>query len=217
MKELKFPLIGVIYHYKGIKEENCLYTPDELNKRDPKLAEKCMKSKIKWELFDSEMGTNNKTIIGCRLDDRTMLYDFLKGKYNDDTYADDEDWYWENSTSDVYGESLHADTMELALDEFNSRLEKSTLLTISTAHIRKSTSEWLGDQIKSDISSLTVINKNDSGFFIYMPECDEKTYKEIPDDLRACMEFAKENGAQLLCLDSDGPVMEYDGLEVYQW
>lgn len=98
MKEL----FGIIYNYKGIKEENYLYTAEELKRFDPQLYEDCMAEPCEWH--DSTMSVvANKTWMGKKLINNIQIEGFLSGWYNEIT--DDEDWYWENVLdNDLYGE-----------------------------------------------------------------------------------------------------------------
>ena len=40
--EIGFPLFGIIYNWKGLKEENYLYTAEELRLFDEELYQDCM-------------------------------------------------------------------------------------------------------------------------------------------------------------------------------
>ena len=110
MKEL----FGIIYNYKGIKEENYLYTAEELKKFDPQLYEDCMAEPCDWH--DSTMSVvANKTWAGTMLQDEDELRRFLTGVFNDS--CDDDEWYWCNVfANDLYGEKSNTmidATMEL--------------------------------------------------------------------------------------------------------
>ena len=39
MKELKFPLYGLIRNYQGLHEENCVYTEEQMRRYDPDVIE----------------------------------------------------------------------------------------------------------------------------------------------------------------------------------
>lgn len=59
--------------------------------------------------------------------------------------------------------------------------------------------------------------KEDCGMFITW-NSDDNDWREdetIPDDLRACIEFAAESGCQWLCFDRDGLTIKE--LPVYEW
>jgi len=92
-------------------------------------------------------------------------------------------------------------------------MEITKMLTISTAHITKETADLLNIEPDNDNMQLSVYNKADFGWFIYVNiDLDNRN---IPDDLRRCLDLAKDNDCNWLCLDCDGEVV--DGLDVYEW
>ena len=94
-----------------------------------------------------------------------------------------------------------------------NNLEVSKMLTVSTAHITEDTNRLLANEPYTDGMQLSVFEKADFGWFIYVN--DDLENRNIPDDLRACLELAKENGCKWLCLDCDGDTV--DELEEYEW
>lgn len=97
-------------------------------------------------------------------------------------------------------------------------LEITKMLTLSTAHISESTSEWLSLEPETNHLGLSVYEKTGSGesygWFIYLTKGAESG-KNIPDDLKRCMQLARDMDAGVLCLDCDGPVLDY--LPQYEW
>ena len=101
-------------------------------------------------------------------------------------------------------------------------MEIAKMLTISTAHIRKETAEFI-DKVCEDnnLSNLGVYNKTAKyigsiehyGWFIYcnvdLPDLN------VPKDLLKVMCFARDNNCDWLCLDRDGEII--DGLDEYEW
>lgn len=79
----------------------------------------------------------------------------------------------------------------------------SSLLTVSSVHIKDSTARLLNDEVSFCNIGLSVYSKDGFGWFIYLEDIDEY-YEDVPEDLLAVMKYAKENGADILCLDSDG-------------
>ena len=116
---MKYPLFGIIYNYHGIKEENYLYTAEELKKFDIGLFNMCVLGSGAWH--DSNLvDCASKTWMGTMIENDEMLYKFLKGKFN--STEQDKDWYWENvEDNDLYGGMRKSDTMRKALTEFNQR------------------------------------------------------------------------------------------------
>ena len=92
-------------------------------------------------------------------------------------------------------------------------LEITKMLTLSTAHITEDTNRLLIIEPYTDGMQLSVFTKADFGWFIYVN--DDLENRSIPDDLKACLELAKENGCKWLCLDCDGDTV--DELEEYEW
>ena len=99
-------------------------------------------------------------------------------------------------------------------------MEISKMLTISTAHISKSTVSALRkepDPLFSDLE-VAVYPKGCYGFWVYCSpnmEIDHNNGEGIPHDLWECMKLAKTNGCEWLCLDSDGEIIEE--LPKYEW
>lgn len=109
-------LFGIIYNWKGLKEENYLYTEEELKRFDNELYEDCIAKQGVWH--DSKKAECAwKTWMGILIDNESMLNSFLDGKFNDvERMEVDEDWYWENvESNDLYG--CISDTMQIALQK----------------------------------------------------------------------------------------------------
>lgn len=95
------------------------------------------------------------------------------------------------------------------------KLEITKMLTISTAHISENTASILALTADSDTNyfdNLSVYEKNNAGFFIYILS---KNYdSNIPSDLKDCIDLAIENNCSILCLDSSGAITD---LKTYEW
>lgn len=87
-------------------------------------------------------------------------------------------------------------------------MEISKILTVSTAHINKSTRELL-DQDVYEAWQVIAYPKGDYGWFIYAVEAGG-----APPDLAMAMQYVKQNGCDWLCLDQDGPI---EDLPIYEW
>ena len=101
-------------------------------------------------------------------------------------------------------------------------MEISKMLTISTAHIRKDTAEFIENVCRDNtLSKLIVYDKTaryngcseEYGWFIYcnvaLPDLN------VPEDLLKVMCFARDNDCAWLCLDRDGEILDY--FETYEW
>ena len=117
-------LIGIVYNWKGIKEENYLYTLDEMTKYDFELLRDCLNNPDGFNV-SSKAESADKTWMGRLLKTDEEVKDFLKGGWNDDIEllnwenpeTDYSDWYWENvRDNDLYGEK--SGTMKQALAKF---------------------------------------------------------------------------------------------------
>lgn len=107
-----------------MKEENYLYTLDEMAKYDFELLRDCLNNPDGFN-DSSKAKSADKTWMGRLLKTEEEVSDFLKGGWNDDTEllkwenpdTDYSDWYWENvRDNDLYGEK--SGTMKQALKKF---------------------------------------------------------------------------------------------------
>lgn len=103
-----------------------------------------------------------------------------------------------------------------------SDLKIERCLTISICHISVETAQKIEERYDSmvyeGIHKLSIYNKEEYGWWIYVPWDLIETYndgKDIPEDLWACMLLALENNCTWLCLDEDG--QEVDELEMFDW
>lgn len=86
-------------------------------------------------------------------------------------------------------------------------MEITKMLTLSTGHITENTSILLDAEAvySGDLPGLSVYNKDEWGWFIYINAEDYQSEREsVPDDLCRCIDLAIENECGLLCLDQDG-------------
>lgn len=97
---IEYPIIGVIYKWKGLKEENYLYTMEEMWERDSKLLIKCLQQP--GVLQDDEGGSGNRTRVGILLTDQGMVKNFLQYEYNEPADGNNGDYYIENRGDDLY-------------------------------------------------------------------------------------------------------------------
>lgn len=92
-------------------------------------------------------------------------------------------------------------------------MEIAKMLTISTAHITAETATKLDLEPNTDEMQLSVYRKSDYGWMIWvnfnLDNCN------ATDDLRKCLELAKANNCEWLCLDCDGEIV--DELDKYEW
>ncbi len=97
------------------------------------------------------------------------------------------------------------------------RLEITSILTLSTVHVSEKTREMLDEEPETNTMTLSVYQKSDYGWFVYIPDDVAKGLESkdgIPEDLKACVTLAIEHGCSILCLDCDGP--ELDALAKYE-
>lgn len=83
------------------------------------------------------------------------------------------------------------------------KLEINKMLVISTGHLSKETGENM---------SIYSCMKRDEGWLVY---CNDIAREEFPDDLLACVDFAKKNQCDYLMFDRDADTVR--GLHFYDW
>lgn len=97
-------IYGLIYNWKGLKEENYVYTRSQLHKLDENFDAKA-------DRYDGAIAAN-KTYMVRRLQGETeeeteqIVRDFLTGKYNEEDLGSEAEpvagWYWETVTEDFF-------------------------------------------------------------------------------------------------------------------
>ena len=96
----------------------------------------------------------------------------------------------------------------------NTKLDIAKILTLSTAHIKPETATMLDNEPNTDNLGLSVYDKARYGWFIYIDSVIDDTLNHLPEDLKACIAFAKKQKCEWLCLDADGE--EIEKLTIYQ-
>lgn len=91
-------------------------------------------------------------------------------------------------------------------------LEKTQLLTVSTAHLTFETLENL-ERTCQETGELTCYPKSHYGYFIYLN--GEPSYLEIPNDLKVMLKLAFDEGCNIICFDCDGELV--DGFKNYHY
>lgn len=112
-------LIMVIYNWKGLKEENYLYTVEEFKRRNSELAEAMEKYSGEWtcDVFSAD-----KTYVAKKTVSEDELFEFLNGAYNDTEQSEtDANWYWENRCDDLFDEEPFSCMMKTCLLEYAAR------------------------------------------------------------------------------------------------
>lgn len=96
----------------------------------------------------------------------------------------------------------------------STKLDIAKILTLSTAHIKPETATMLDNEPNTDNLGLSVYDKARYGWFIYIDSVIDDVLDHLPEDLKACIAFAKEQECEWLCLDADGE--EIEELNTYQ-
>ena len=176
-----------------------------------------------WDETNAHRWSDNSKIIDYWLKGASIENDDLPEKYangllNENSVCSLSKVCWDEDDGEEFDESI----LNLQLEDGDisvfCRLDDSTthevvpeihkMLTLSTGHITKETSNLLD----IDEMETVVYRKDEYGWFVTCWDLDDDT---LPDDLRACAEYAEKNECDWLCLDCDGPVV--DGLPVYHW
>ncbi len=92
-------------------------------------------------------------------------------------------------------------------------LDISKMLTLSTAHIKPSTTRYIDEAI--DCGSLAAYRKDGYGWNIHCIDLEGELPEDLPEDLKACIDLARRNGCDILCLDGDGDPTNL--LSMYDW
>ena len=87
----------------------------------------------------------------------------------------------------------------------------SKMLTLSTAHLKPETRDFLILESIKGYYGLSVYS-NEYGFFIYVDEDNE--FNNIPNDLSDCLQLAKDNDCEWIKFDRDE--LPIDNLKVYE-
>lgn len=93
-------------------------------------------------------------------------------------------------------------------------MEKTGLMTLSTACITPETAGMIAKAAKNDDNDMDIISfeKGVYGWFVYVMD----NMNNLPEDLRDCMAYAKENECDWICFDRDAEFNEADGLKKYE-
>ena len=130
--ELKFPLYGVIYNWKGLKEENSVYTEEQMRLYEPDAVVYPYDENDRYSCYDGGFA-HNKTYQIYKINNEEQLRAFLSGELNDDiSYYEDSEggtdengeygdwrdgWYWENVTENLWT-GYDNPTMQYILENF---------------------------------------------------------------------------------------------------
>lgn len=115
--------------------------------------------------------------------------------------------------------------------------EIARVLTLSTAHLRKETAEMMDSDCREELSMLSIypkialplqvigesspeeIERESFGWWVYILQDgtseDTDGLESLPEDLSACVRYAKDRGCSLLCFDGNGDTVS--SLPVYEW
>lgn len=97
-------------------------------------------------------------------------------------------------------------------------MEKSNMIGLSTACISPKTADIINDIAfchESPYDDLVVYSKYLYGWFVHVPEDIDS--QDMPEDLKACLNYAKSNSCEWLMFDRDIEYNEKDGLIHFDW
>ena len=99
----------------------------------------------------------------------------------------------------------------------DNNLEIDKMITISTGHIKEDTALALEREVKYELNKipLSIYNKAEFGWFIFVPDKNDFEEENIPNDLLDCINFAIKHDYNWLCLDCDGLIVP--DLKTYDW
>lgn len=87
-------------------------------------------------------------------------------------------------------------------------LDITKCLTVSTAHVKPATMVQLALEKCRNKMGLVVYDKGEYGFWVYIPEYIDEFASSIPQDLMDCLNLARKNGCEWLCLDSGAEIVD---------
>ncbi len=126
LPEIQYPVVGIIYNYKGLSETNYLCSLKELKQKDKSLYEVFADySGMEQPVEDGYAYAANKTSCGILLRDKEELKEFLEFRHNAVAFHENqnEDWYCQLSSDDFYGSQEKSKVMERAFLDFKIKPE----------------------------------------------------------------------------------------------
>ena len=114
--------------------------------------------------------------------------------------------------------SVLYDRIKRILNAQINRFDIEKCITISTAHIKEETVNFLESLCddKNVDCPIVAYKKGDVGYWIYVPsDFAGITDKKVPSDLWCSIAFAHRNECQWLCLDRDGQII--NSLQRFDW
>lgn len=105
----------------------------------------------------------------------------------------------------------------------NNKPEISKILTVSTGHIAQGTLELLEQEPEANNMGLSVYQKGEFGYFIYLPDPHDASANRtspggrtqfgfdgaVPDDLQKILQYCQDLGCSVLCFDCDAERIPY--------
>lgn len=122
-------LYGLIYNWKGLKEENSVYTAEQLAELDDgyeptaKEFEGAIAANKTYTVYLLNGSNREETMANVRA--------FMTGEKNDDPIYNGEGWYWETVTENFFTGYINPTTQrliaELHLEEAELRMQEPTI------------------------------------------------------------------------------------------
>lgn len=122
-------------------------------------------------------------------------------------------------------DKVYYQMLQEAIETAYHEPEITSLMTLSTAHISAQTMDLLQEATRCvnarlDDAGIAVYAKAQAcgtpdapnnecyGWFVYLPRVIPAVSKsDLPADLLGVLQYARNHGCQVLCLDSDGPII----------
>ena len=133
-----------------------------------------------------------------------------------------QDWVLSGVHDDMQCQSCEYEGHSFKEERVDGRkIEIDRMLTLSTGHLRASTLLLMEG---NDIDGIVLWPKADYGYFVWVPDGGSTAIRlgavpfqypdAVPNELRLCLEFAREHGCAYVCFDCDGDTVE--GLVTYE-
>lgn len=126
---------------------------------------------------------------------------------------------WAETAGIVFVKEEAHEKKEQVDGTISNTCHKMSMFSLSTAHLTKETADWLWENTDVPIPAYakTLSDGDIPGYFVCVTgwDDDEETVRALPEDLKAILRIAKQDGYDWIVLDRDE--VPYSGLPTYDW
>lgn len=182
-------LYGLVYNWKGLKEENSVYTAEQLAELDDDYEPTATE-------FEGAIAANKTYIVYLlngenREQTISNVRSFMTGGKNDDPSYNGEGWYWETVTENFFTGAENPTTQkliaELQLNESDLRMQEYRQIVMANVteeynEFRKEELQKSKEQIFDDYYRIHVYEELKEFLTAEEPQMDEKHYRCLAAD-----------------------------------